>query len=213
MDDGRPVAADYAWVEDGADGGLFSAYCLTLVRGVSPAEFLTRLGADVRPGPLPLGDEFVDLSFQYWGAPHYGDVQLIGATVARGGDADWTLAFEVNGHLGVTPSVMAPVAAGTTLVSHRYNGGNGVGWFHWLEDGVVRVEFEPLFATNRGGSTPDALLDDMARVGLDLSGAVRDEVGPTTTAAFALAERLTGVRVTPALLDDALFWCGTVADH
>jgi hypothetical protein len=51
----------------------------------------------------------------------------------------------------------------------------------------------------------------MKQIGFDLAEDPED-VGPTTTAAFALAERLTGVRVTAAMLDDAVFLCGTAAD-
>jgi len=36
------TAADYTWV---ADDPMFEAYCLTLARGLAPAEFLGRLGA------------------------------------------------------------------------------------------------------------------------------------------------------------------------
>jgi hypothetical protein len=125
-DFGRPkaVAADYAWIEAEEDDGLFSAYCLTLVRGVTPQEFMDRLGARMMFDALEFGEEFIDLSFQYWGEPHHGNVQFIGATTVAGDGGDWTLAVEVNGHLGVTPPVVAPVSAGTRLVSHRYNGGN-----------------------------------------------------------------------------------------
>jgi hypothetical protein len=212
-DFGRPkaVAADYAWIEAEEDEGLFSAYCLTLVRGVTPQEFMDRLGARIMFDALELGGEFTDLSFQYWGEPHHGNVQFIGATTVAGDGGDWTLAVEVNGHLGVTPPVVVPVSAGTRLVSHRYNGGNAFGSFYWIEDRDVRLHFEPLFACDRDGSTPDALLEDMKQIGFDLAEDPED-IGPTTTAAFALAERLTGVRVTAAMLDDAVFLCGTAAD-
>ena len=36
--------ADYAWFED-RPAVLAEAYCLTLARGLSPDEFLTRIGA------------------------------------------------------------------------------------------------------------------------------------------------------------------------
>lgn len=213
MTDGRrAVAADYAWIDGDDEGGLFEAYCLTLVRGLTPRAFLDRLGAELLFEELPLDERFFEISFEYWGAPHYGDVQFIGATTVPGDGGDWTLAVEVNGHLGVTDSVMAPVSAGTRLVSHRYNGGNGVGHFCWIEDGDPRLSFEPLFAWNRDGSTPDALLADLREIGFGLDEE-SDEIGPTTTAAFALADRLTGVRITPGTLTDAVFRCGAAADH
>lgn len=153
---GRPeaVAADYAWIGAEEDDGLFSAYCLTLVRGITPREFMDRLGARIMFDALRLGEEFTDLSFQYWDEPHHGDVQFIGATAVTGDGVDWTLALEVNGHLGVTPSVVVPVSAGTRLVSHRYNGGNAFGGFLWIEDGDVRLDFEPLFMRPPGRQHP-----------------------------------------------------------
>jgi Family of unknown function (DUF6461) len=205
----KAVAADYTWAEAEAEGGgLFSAYCLTLVRGVTPREFMDRLGAQITFDALQLGEQFSEISFDYWREPHLGDVQFIGATTVAGDGGDWTLALEVNGHLGVTSEMVIPVSAGTRLVSHRYNWGNGLGEFCWIENGEVRLEFEPLFAFSREGSTPDALLDDMKQIGFSLDENSQD-VGPTTAAALALAERLTGVQVTKSMLDDAVFLCGT----
>jgi len=204
------VAADYAWADtDAEDGGLFSAYCLTLVRGLTPREFMDRLGATIRFGALRLGEQFYETSFDYWGEPHLGDVQFIGATTVAGDGGDWTLALEVNGHLGVTLETVIPASSGTRLVSHRYNGGNGASQFCWIEDGDLRLYFDPLFAGERDGSTPDAVLDDMRQISFRLDES--EDTGPTITAALALAERLTGVRVTRAMLDDAEFLCGTAA--
>ncbi|RFU43092.1 hypothetical protein DZF91_03030 [Actinomadura logoneensis] len=207
----RAVAADYSWTEDD-DGGLFAAYCLTLVRGIGPDEFLRRIGARILHEALPLDEQYFESSFDRWEAPHYGNTQFIGATSVPGEGGDWTLAFEVNGHLGVTHELVVPASAGTRLVSHSYNEGNAHGYFMWVEDGDVRVEFEPLFADVREGRTPDALLDDMRGIGFDLDSD-REEVGPTTSGAFALAERLTGVRVTEDLVTGARFLCGEAADH
>ncbi len=36
-------AADYAWVAE--DPAIFETYCLTLARGLTPAEFLARISA------------------------------------------------------------------------------------------------------------------------------------------------------------------------
>jgi hypothetical protein len=199
----KAVAADYAWADD---GWLFSAYCLTLVRGVTPREFMDRLGAHIAFDALQL-EQFAEISLDYWDDPDLGDVRLIGATTVAGDGDDWTLALEVNGFLGVTSELVIPVSAGTRLVSH-YSSGNGLGEFCWIENGDIRLEFKPVFAFRREGSTPDALLDDMEQIGfsLDENG---EDVGPTTTAALALADRLTGVRVTGTMLGDAVFLCGT----
>jgi Family of unknown function (DUF6461) len=201
----KAVAADYLWAEG---DGLFSAYCLTLVRGVTQQEFMDRLGARIMFDALRLGEQFTEISFGYWGEPHFGDVQFIGATTVAGDGGHWTLALEVNGHLGVTPEMVIPVSAETTLVSHRYNGGNAASQFCWIENGGIRLDFDPLFAGHRDGSTPNALVDDMQQAGFNLDES-REDAGPITAASFALAERLTGVRVTEAMLDEAVFLCGT----
>jgi Family of unknown function (DUF6461) len=202
----KAVAADYLWAEG---DGLFPAYCLTLVGGVTPQGFMDRLGARIVFDALRLGEQFTEISFDYWGEPHLGDVQFIGATTVAGEGGRWTLALEVNGHLGVTPEIVVPVSAETRLVSHRYNGGNAASQFCWIEDGDIRLDFEPLFASDRDGSTPDALVDDMKQIGFNLDENCED-AGPIRAAVFALAERLTGVRVTETMLDEAVFLCGTV---
>jgi hypothetical protein len=52
------TAADYVWFED-RPAGLSEAYCLTLARGLTPAEFLTRINA--RPDQTRTG---VDALFE-----------------------------------------------------------------------------------------------------------------------------------------------------
>ncbi len=163
----KAIAADYLWAED---YGLFSGYCLTLVRGITPQGFMDRLGARKVLDALRLGERFTEISFDYWGEPHLGDVQFIGTATVTGDGGPWTLALEVNGHLGVTPEMVVPVSAETRLVSHRYNDGNLGSQFCWIEDGDIRLYFEPVFASYRDGSTPDALVEDMEQIGFTLDG-------------------------------------------
>ncbi|WP_411075518.1 DUF6461 domain-containing protein [Streptomyces sp. cmx-4-7] len=77
------------------------------------------------------------------------------------------------------------------------------------EDRVLRLCFDPTFPEDRWGTAPDALLDVMRRIGFhfDDDDPERDLSSP---AAFALAEHLTGVALTPALLQDTTFTCATV---
>jgi Family of unknown function (DUF6461) len=79
--------------------------------------------------------------------------------------------------------------------------------FYWIEDGDVRLYFEPLDPAYREGSTPDALAEVMREVGFDLSEDGENVEHPME-AAFALAEHLTGVRVTPEILEEATWLCG-----
>jgi uncharacterized protein DUF6461 len=198
------TAADYAWFRN-RPPGLVESYCLTLARGLTPTEFLTRIGAQpeqIRTGVEVLLEPSMDLWRQF-----DGDQLLIGVTTAQGADSEWALGIEFNGFLGVTEELIVPLSAGTRLVSH-YRNIEALGHFYWLEDEEIRLDFEPLFASERAGSTPDALVDVMRAVGFDLSE--DGENTQPTEAAFALAEYLTSVQVTSELLEQATYTCGVV---
>jgi hypothetical protein len=200
------TADDYAWFAE-RPHGLAEAYCLTLARGLTPAEFLARIGARAERAPLSGVGALFEPSMELWNDfPDAG--MLIGVTtLAAGaaGAADWTMGVEVNGFLGVTPELIAPLSAGTRAVSHFSN--LSASRFCWAEDAQVRLSFETLFPGWREGDTPDALLDDMREAGFDLSDD-GDNTGHPNESAFALAERLTGVRVTAELLERASYSCG-----
>ncbi len=200
------TAADYAWVRQWIDD-MSQAYCLTLARGLTPAQFLARLGAQIAE-PSRTGAELSLPSFEVWDE-YQGEALFIGATPVRGGGADWALGLEVNGYLGVTPAAIVPVSAGTRVVSHHQNV-EAADNFYWIEDGDIRLFFQPGAPAWREGSTPDALVGVMRQVGFDLREAAERDAGDDvrTAAAFALAEYLTGVRLTPELLNDSIYLCG-----
>ncbi|MER7108321.1 DUF6461 domain-containing protein [Streptomyces sp. NPDC000229] len=75
----------------------------------------------------------------------------------------------------------------------------------WYEAGELRTGFE--WPTDRYGSTPDDLVPVMREIGFGLTEK-EDRTGPSTdtkAAVLALAERLTGVRLTEELLKDAAY--------
>jgi hypothetical protein len=195
------TAADYTWFSQRYPG-LAQAFCFTLVRGLTPTELLHRLGAreQIR---LTGVDELVEPAYGAWDA-HAGDQLFLGVTAAGG----WALAVEPNGYLGITEAAVVPLSVGTRLVSHFRNV-NAVDHFYWIENGDIRLDFEPLFPADRFGSDPDGLADMMRQVGFDLRADEDRSFELHTEAAFALAEYLTGVRLTPELLDSATFLCGT----
>ncbi|GAA0273462.1 hypothetical protein GCM10010302_08830 [Streptomyces polychromogenes] len=196
------TAADYAWFEDDFPD-IAEAYCFTLVRGLAPAEVVARLGGRTE-APLRGIAALTDAAFaRYDQAGGDGDEQLIGMTTV----GEWTLLIEPNGYLGVTGDRALPASAGTSWISHFINV-NAVGTFLWAEDGVLRLEFDPMFPQDRSGSTPDELLGVMERTGFHLDGEP-PETDLSAPAAFALAEHLTGVAVTPELLQDTTFTCAT----
>ncbi len=195
------TATDYAWLEDGYEL-LMEAYCLTLVRGLTPAELLRELGAE--GGQRITGvDALGEPSYEV----HTPFQLFVGATAIR----DWTLMVECNGYLGVTDEAMLPLSRGRRIVSHFLNV-NAVDRFCWYEDGDLRLHFEPLFADTRYGSHPDELVAEMRESGFDLSERDEDDdndyYASLTGASFALAHRLTGIRLTPELFAGAEFLCG-----
>ncbi|MFB4316745.1 DUF6461 domain-containing protein [Actinomadura sp. 21ATH] len=195
-----PTAADYAWFEERFPD-LAEAYCFTLVRGLTPAQVLARLGARTG-GPQVKGVEALSrLSYDGY-AERAGRELVVGVTAV----GEWALAVEPNGYLGASEEAVVPLSAGSRLVSH-FSNVNAAGNFYWVEDGDVRLTFEPLFPSHRWGSTPDALLDAMREAGFDLLDG-DDSNLDCGAAAFALAERLTGVRLTPEILTEASFLCG-----
>jgi hypothetical protein len=201
-----PSAADYAWVRQWIDD-LSQAYCLTLARGLTPAQFLERLGAQIE-APSRSGTELSLPSFETWDR-YQGQALFIGATTVRGTEAEWALGLEVNGFLGVTPAAIVPLSAGTTVVSHHRDV-EAADNFYWVENGDIRLYFQPGAPAWREGSTPDALAGEMRLAGFDLREDAEydpaNDVAPE--AAFALSEHLTGVRLTPELLDQSVYLCG-----
>ncbi|WP_329179657.1 DUF6461 domain-containing protein [Streptomyces decoyicus] len=197
------TAADYAWLDEDLPG-LTEAYCLTLVRGLTPEEVLRRIGAR---GELRITgvEELAAPAYDAWDE-YDGERMFVGVTSV----GDWALMMEYNGYLGVTDEVSVPLSRGTRLVSHFRNV-NALDHFDWIEDGDIRVTFEPLFANQRHGSAPDSLVEEMRGAGFDLGDSGDRSYELHTEAAFALAERLTGVRLSTEVLSSATFLCGMAA--
>ncbi|MDX3539397.1 DUF6461 domain-containing protein [Streptomyces sp. MB09-01] len=197
------TGADYAWFENDFPD-IAEAYCFTLVRGLSPAELISRLEGRSE-APLQGIAAVVEAAFAQYELED-GDRQLVAVTTVGA----WTLLIEPNGYLGVTEERALPASAGTSWISHFVNI-NAVGTFLWAEDEVLRLCFDPMFPEDRWGTTPDELLDVMTCIGFHVDdGAPETEMDLSSPAAFALAEHLTGVAITPELLHDTTFTCATV---
>lgn len=202
---GKPTADDYRWFGEQYEDWAV-AYCATYVQGITPGELLRTLGADATERFTGAG-RLRALT----GAHDPDDARcFVGATSL----GDWSVMMEYNGFVGVTDKIVTPLSRGRTVVSH-YSNENGAHRFCWWVDGTLRLDFDALFADCREGSHPDALLADMAECGFDLSD--EDERGvpgwhDTIDPSFALAERITGIRVTPELLTSAPYVCGLRAN-
>ncbi|MEV7923855.1 DUF6461 domain-containing protein [Kitasatospora sp. NPDC088264] len=202
-------ATDYTWFEQrypipGA------AHCLTLVEGITADELLRRFGA--LPGREVTG---LDAVVAAWETFDDGEDEEAEARIEPEDDRllvavteldGWAVVVEVFGYLGSLPDVIRRLADGTRLVSHFRNA-VAVDHFNWWEQGSCRLQFEPLFPTQRHGSDADApgVPALLTACGFQLDGEGHDL---HTEAAFALAERLTDVRLTPERLEAATFRIG-----
>jgi len=124
--------------------------------------------------------------------------------------AGGALMVEQYGILGITEEVTAPLSRGTS-VAVVYSNDHDDPSFRWIYDGDLRLAFDPFHAARREGSDPDALLDNMRRLGFNFSPAddpddpnwVFDDLAPGR--AFALAEHVTDVRFTEDTLTEPTF--------
>ncbi|GAA0968244.1 hypothetical protein GCM10009550_73270 [Actinocorallia libanotica] len=103
----------------------------------------------------------------------------------------------INGTAGVDDRLMSTASVGTQIVAH-YTDINALTYFHWWKDGEQRTMFE--YPATRSGTTPDALVEAMHRVGIDTVNGTF-----SVTANLALAEEVTGIRITEDLLDNAVY--------
>ncbi|WP_432097313.1 DUF6461 domain-containing protein [Streptomyces sp. bgisy100] len=181
---------------------LAEAYCFTLVHRLRPSEVLRRLqGRD--ESPRTGAEQLVEAAF---GLLDSDDARQLIAMTAIG---DWTLLIEPSGCLGVTEEKALPASAGTSWISHFVDI-NGADSFLWAEDTMNRLAFEPGFPDSRWGTAPDELLKVMHDIGFQFWEETSDTAqNLSAPAAFAPAEHLAGVRITPELLQEATFTCGS----
>lgn len=199
------------------DCALEIGYTLSLVRGVVPREVLRVMEAEPQ-GSCTGADELIERQDELRDPEDYSDESFMaGAFTVPGEGGDWTLVLHVGeGGMGMQSRFLEALTDGGCAAVHSSNGGKPMHFFHWYEDGELRTTFE--WPTVRHGSTPDALNSAMREVGYVLSD---DEDGTSGTservdtkaAAFALSERLTGVRVTEELLQGAEYQLGYVPEE
>ncbi|MEW2067924.1 DUF6461 domain-containing protein [Streptomyces sp. NPDC007346] len=212
------TAHDYAWIRTSP---LFchmteSGYTLTLIRGRTPLEVLRAMEAEPlgtgegTAGLMEADDAHRDEVDDYWNESY-----VAGAFSAPGESGDWTLVLGFDGGLGIAEPCMETLSKGGRVVAHSTNGGKPIHLFHWFEDGELRTTFEG--PSSRDGSTPDELVPLLREVGFPLTAeGEHDESAPDVdrkAAVLALAERLTGIRVTESLLQDVTYELGLVPEQ
>ncbi|MBP2476948.1 hypothetical protein JOF53_005820 [Crossiella equi] len=182
-------AGDYEWL---GELPLGAAFCFAFVRGVDEAEVLRRFGADP-DSARPMTLDEIDRAQQ----DAQPDALLLAAVTKVG---DWVVVVEPNGFQSTLDEVLSAVSAGGEVLS-VYRNLDAVGQISHAVDGRLRTAFDQLVPYLRWGGLPDALLPVMLAVGLDPDGGTPPD---PDGAALALAERVTGIRLTPETLSGAL---------
>ncbi|MFJ8042521.1 DUF6461 domain-containing protein [Kitasatospora sp. NPDC096147] len=209
------TARDYAWI--GATPwyayGMAYGFSLLLARGVTPAD-LRRVTAAEPQGTCTGTAGLIERQEELLDELDHADEDFVSGLLTLPGDdgASWLLALQFDSGSGMTPDFARALSAGGRAVLHSRNGGKPMDLFHWYEDGELRTAFEA--AGTREGSTPDTLLRQLREVGYPFTDEehLATPVLDAKAAAFALAERLTGVRITEELLRDAGFELVQVPD-
>ncbi len=213
------TAHDYAWIRTLPlfRHAMDSGFTLTLIRGRTPREVLRAMAAEPRgtgegtAGLIAADDAHrAEVDYDYWDESY-----VAGAFSARGDNGDWTLVLGYDGGLGIADACVETLSKGGRVVAHSTNGGKPIHLFHWFEDGELRTMFED--PSSRDGNTPDELVPLLREVGFPLTPeGEHDESAPDVdrkAAVLALAERLTGIRVTESLLQDATYELGLVPEQ
>ncbi|WP_405899096.1 DUF6461 domain-containing protein [Streptomyces sp. NBC_00727] len=213
------TAHDYAWIRTSPffHHARDMGYALTLIRGRSPQEVLRAMRAEPR-GAVEGTDGLVEVNDAHRDEvdDYSDDSYIAGAFSTPGEDGDWTLVLGFDGGLGLEDTCAETLSqGGGRVVAHSTNGGKPIDLFHWFEDGALRTTFEG--ASARYGNGPDELVPLMREVGFPLTPeGEHDESAPDVdekAAVLALAERLTGIRITESLLRDATYELGLVPDR
>ncbi|MFC8201557.1 DUF6461 domain-containing protein [Streptomyces sp. NPDC057298] len=213
------TAHDYAWIRTSPlfRHAMESGYTLTLIRARTPREVLRVMGAEPRgtgegTAVLIEADDAhrAEVDYDYWDESY-----VAGAFSTPGENGAWTLVLGFDGGLGIAGACVETLSKGGRVVAHSTNGGKPIHLFHWFEDGELRTTFEG--PSSRDGNTPDELVPLLREVGLPLTPeGEHDESAPDVdvkAAVLALAERLTGIRVTESLLQDATYELGLVPEQ
>lgn len=197
------TAADYHWWQ-AFRPEWSAAHCITLVGDANPAQVIEMLDGAIAAPSVGV-DELIRRSLEHWDHTLHQDTAIVGVADIGNG---WVQIAEVNGYLGVTTELIEAASAGRTIVAHFRNI-NAVSRFTWWRDGVLVTDLDLLFPTERFGTEPDALREDLAGVGIAPDAADAAAVD-LSAAGFALAERITGVVCTPGMFERAAFTVAVV---
>lgn len=200
--DGHPTYEDYLWTENGGSQGEFGSFCLTLIENANVTDVFAELPVVEELGSMTFSNELLFRSYDDWD----GQRLLVGLVQV----GSWTVMYEVNGFAGVVPGIVRPLSKGRRIIVHHYSDANFSQRFSIYEDGQSVANFSPSIGIDDLQSDPDlsnSLTTLMQESGFGQSpdDEPEGEGQYNRAAAFALTERLTGVRLTPETIAGATF--------
>ncbi|WP_449062272.1 DUF6461 domain-containing protein [Planomonospora algeriensis] len=118
---------------------------------------------------------------------------------------DWVFTIEP-GRNGLAEEVIMPMSAGTRVVAHSHLDIKALDYFYWIEDGEIRF----CFIAQEGylEQVPDELTETMNLIDSAYPPLTDPHEGPM----FLLAEHLTGIKLTPRLLEESIYLSGVVPE-
>ncbi|MEV6160247.1 DUF6461 domain-containing protein [Nonomuraea sp. NPDC052129] len=206
------LLAPYRWLQ-GPDGSpqnpLGDIYCVSFFRELDPVEVLRRFGSKEASGRemtfRELDEEVFEFVEETGGGQGGGYVGVVKV-------GTWSVAIELWGWCATSWETATMLSRGCEMVAvgrHDYAEDS----FFYAVDGTVVTNFIPSWPCDRHGSDANRLNELMRAVGLppqepedDAKGEeVWDDLSEHGLArVFALAARITGVSLTPNLLDGPL---------
>lgn len=179
----------YAWLHHEGDrpgARLVEASCFTFIKGITDDEVVRRAGlSDV---------EWRDLSHE--DDPFNVLDQNVGAVFA---DGVWTVLYQDNGYPQQIATSLCSAEDVSCAVVVFWNV-NAVLEFSYWENGSLVAGFSD-FTSQHIGSAPDRLINDLQSFGLTDDGPEEAQFSHEQyRRMLALAEHLTGVRITPDFL-------------
>ncbi|QFY09190.1 hypothetical protein GBF35_23225 [Nonomuraea phyllanthi] len=202
--------APFQWLnvsENEGGGALGVIFSMAFLRGLEPAEVVRRFSLGEHSGEEAdfgiLSErvyEFVEETHGGEGGGHVGVLQA----------GEWCVAIEPFGWWVTDHAVVSRLSRGCEMLAvtrHDYAAEHS---FEYAIDGTVVMGYRLRHPHERSGTDPDRLNDFMRELGMGLDEPVDDAAWHAAWDAnyetavprgFALAAKVTGVPLTPALLD------------
>jgi hypothetical protein len=178
-----------------ADTGLADDYSFIFVRGLTPEQLVTRMGGQVGDFSWMSLDESIEAGHRYDYKTPFVAVTAVG---------DWALVEEFNSWFSAHDDFLVPLSQGTRLVSSFHLGIKALEEFRWVEDGEIRFSF---WAQDGFSEIPDELVETIERLDRDDR---EHQWGLHRGPGFVLIERLTGIKLTPRILNESSYLSGVI---